>query len=121
MRIDMQTRDFPLTEILRAYIERRISFALSSRFAQIRGIRVRLWDINGPRGGVDKRCQIHITLPRLSDVVIEDTEADLYVAIDRAIDRAGRTVHRRLARRFDKRRKLFIPRQETDFSLVHNP
>ena len=31
-------------------------------------------------------------------VVIEDTEADLYVAIDRAADRAGRTLERRLAR-----------------------
>jgi ribosome-associated translation inhibitor RaiA len=31
--------------------------------------------------------------------VIEDTEADLYMAIDRAAERAGRTLQRRLARR----------------------
>lgn len=31
-------------------------------------------------------------------MVIEDTEVDLYVAIDRATDRVGRALSRRLAR-----------------------
>jgi ribosomal subunit interface protein len=109
MKIEIQARDFPLTEALGAYIERRINFVLSSRFDQIKRIDVRLSDINGPRGGIDKRCQIQLTLPRLRDIVIEDTETDLYVAIDRAVDRAGRTVNRRLKRQFFKNRKLYIP------------
>jgi ribosomal subunit interface protein len=109
MQIEIQARDFELTEALGSYIERRINFVLSSRYDQIKRIRVRLLDINGPRGGADKRCQIQITLPRLKDIVIEDTEPDLYVAIDRAADRAGRTVNRRLARQFYKNRKIFIP------------
>lgn len=109
MQIQIQARDFPLTEALGAHIERRINFVLSSRFDQIRRIEVRLSDINGPRGGLDKRCQIQISLPRMRDIVIEDTETDLYVAIDRAVDRAGRTVNRRLKRQFFKNRKLFIP------------
>ena len=113
MNIDIQARGFILTEALSAYIERRINFALSSRFDQINRISVRLLDINGPRGGVDKRCRIHITLPRLSDIVIEDTEQDLYVAIDRATDRASRTVQRRLARQYYKNRKIFVPHKKT--------
>jgi ribosome-associated translation inhibitor RaiA len=39
-----------------------------------------------------------VVLKSLPDVVIEDTEADLYIAIDRATDRAGRTIERRLTR-----------------------
>jgi len=54
--------------------------------------------INGPRGGVDKRCYLQVMLAGLSEVVIADIEADLYVAIDRAIDRAGRTVARKIER-----------------------
>jgi len=60
---------------------------------------VRLSDVNGPRGGVDKCCRIQIILKGLPDVVIEDVEADLYVAIDRATERAGRTVVRKVDRR----------------------
>jgi len=113
MQIEIQAHTFSLTEALAAYIERRINFVLSSRYDQIKRINVRLLDINGPRGGVDKRCRIHITLPRLKDIVIEDTESDLYTAIDRATDRAARTVHRRLDRQFYKHRKIFIPHKQS--------
>lgn len=98
MQIDIQARDFDLTPALRSHIKRRLNFALSSRYDQIQRIQVRLSDINGPRGGDDKCCKIHIVLPKLIDVVIEDTEEDMYTAINRAAERAGRTVNRRLAR-----------------------
>ena len=52
----------------------------------------------GPRGGVDKRCQIELTLAGQANIMIEDTETDLYFAIDRACDRAMRTLSRRLFR-----------------------
>ena len=48
-------------------------------------------------------CGVRITLTGAPQVLIEDTETDLYVAIDRAADRAGRTVARRLERSRDQR------------------
>ena len=99
MQIDIQTRGFSLSEALRQQVLRRIGYFLSSRYDQIDRIAVRLFDINGPRGGDDKCCRICVSLPRQSDVVVEDTEADLYVAISRAADRATRTIGRRLSRR----------------------
>lgn len=98
MQINIQTRDFQLTEALRSHIKRRLGFALSARDDHIQRVLVRLFDINGPRGGADKCCHIQVVLTQLPDVVIKDTEADLYTAIDRAADRAGRTTVRRLAR-----------------------
>ncbi len=98
MNIEIQTRHFMLTEAINEHVQRRLSFALSSRFQQIKRIIVRLSDINGPRGGNDKRCHIQISLPRQADVVVEDVQADLYVAVDRAANRASRTISRRLSR-----------------------
>jgi ribosomal subunit interface protein len=109
MQMEIQARDFALTKALGSYVKRRVKFVLSSRYDQIQHIIVRLSDINGPRGGIDKRCQIQISLPRLADIVVEDVESDLYVAIDRATDRAGRTVNRRLERQHNKNRKVFVP------------
>ena len=120
MQMEIQARDFPLTKALGSYIKRRINFVLSSRHDQIQRIIVRLSDINGPRGGKDKRCQIQITLPRLSDIVIEDTQTDLYMAIDRATDRAGRTVNRRLERQYNKSRKLFVPHKPITESVSNH-
>ena len=98
MQVDIQARDFSLTNALRIHAERRLRFALSCCDDHIQRIVMRLSDINGPRGGADKRCHLQVVLKGLPDVVIEDTEADLYVAIDRATDRAGRTVVRKIDR-----------------------
>jgi ribosomal subunit interface protein len=98
MRIDIQARGFDLTEGLRDHTVRRLQFALGWASHDVRTVRVRLFDINGPRGGEDKRCRIQVAFPGTPNVVIEDTEADLYVAIDRAADRAERAVTRRLER-----------------------
>lgn len=98
MRIDIHTSGFELTDGLREHTERRLQFALSWATYDVRKVVVRLSDINGPRGGEDKRCNILIPLTRSADIVIENTEDDLYVAIDRAVERAERTLARRLQR-----------------------
>ncbi len=118
MQIQIQARDFPLTEALVDYVERNINFALSSRYEQIRRIAVRLSEVRGSRDRVDKRCQIQISLPRLQDIVVDETERDLYVAIERAIHRAGRTVNRCLKRQFFKKRKLFVPHKARRLVLL---
>ena len=96
MRIDIQARGFDLTEGLREHAERRLQFALS--WVSVRTVRVCLFDVNGPRGGNDKRCRIQIPMAGAQNVVVEDAEADLYLAIDRAADRTERTMARRLGR-----------------------
>lgn len=98
MQIDIQARDFSLTEALRHHAERRLLSALSCCSDHIQGIMMRLSDINGPRGGADKCCHIQVKLAGIPNVVVEDTETDLYFAIDRATDRTGRTVIRKIQR-----------------------
>jgi len=99
MQIDIKAHDFPLTDALRSHAERRLRSALTCCGEHIRRVAMRLSDINGPRGGSDKRCHLQVVLTGLPDLVVEDTEADLYVAIDRAADRAGRTLVRKIERR----------------------
>jgi ribosomal subunit interface protein len=98
MHIDIHTHGFSLTPGLREHVEKRLAYALSHAGDSIMRLTVRLSDINGPRGGDDKRCLIEARLKQTPAVVIEDVQADLYVAIDRAAERTGRTLARRLAR-----------------------
>ena len=104
MQIDIKARGFRLTEGLRNQAERRVRFALGATSGRVRSVVMRLADENGPRGGLDKRCTIRANLPGAPPVIIEQQEADLYVAIDRAADRVGRAVSRRLERAFASRR-----------------
>ncbi len=111
MQIEIQAHGFTATAALREHVTRRLRHALARCADRISRATVRLSDVNGPRGGADKRCQIQVRLTTLADVVIEDTEADLYVAIDRAAERAGRTAVRHLARQ--RRPVRSAPRQES--------
>ena len=96
MQISIQANGFVLTEALRAYTKQRLKTALGWAGTRMRKLHVSLSDINGPRGGLDKRCKIQVQLAGGKDVLIEDTEADLYHAIDRAAERADRAVVRRI-------------------------
>lgn len=95
MKTSIRSRGFELTQALKEYVQRRLAFAFSHLEQSIQRVHVLLSDINGPhRGGVDKRCQIIIYRDRRPMTVVMDTEADLYLAIDRAVARAGRRVVR---------------------------
>ena len=63
MKIDIQTHGFTLTDALRTQTERRLRFAFGGLGARVGRVGVRLTDENGPRGGVDKRCALRITVP----------------------------------------------------------
>jgi ribosomal subunit interface protein len=120
MQIDIQALNFTLTSGLRSHIERRLAFALSARDEHIHRITVRLTDINGPKGGEDMCCHIQVALNRLPDVLVKDTEADLFTAIDRAADRVGRTVSRQLARKLTKQRSP-DPNHKSLIDLTEQP
>jgi len=115
MQLDIQTNGFSLTDGIRDYTKHRMQFALNRNDKHVTKVKVRLADINGPRGGVDKRCQIDISLAGHNDIVIEDTETNLYVAIDRASDRCARTLSRRLerAREFSHEKVMLSATEES--------
>jgi len=97
MHIDIHCRGFDLSDGLREHTCKRLAYSLSHGESRIRRIVVRLSDINGPRGGKDKRCQLELKIQGFATIVIQDTQAELYAAISRAAERAGRTLARKMA------------------------
>ena len=47
-------------------------------------VEVRLADLNGPKGGIDKQCSIVVTPPGHGTLRVEEQAADYYAAIDAA-------------------------------------
>ena len=110
MQIDIQTQGFTLTEALKAHVRRRLKTALAARDDHIVHAQVRLSDINGPRGGVDKCCQLRIQLAGTSSVIVRDVSADMYAAIDKASRRISSSVGRRLSRMRSPKRPWRSPK-----------
>ena len=61
-------------------------------------IDVRLQDLNGPKGEIDKQCSIVVIPPGQETLRIEEQAADYYAAIDAA----AATLKKRLARTLEK-------------------
>jgi putative sigma-54 modulation protein len=106
MQTDIQARGFSLTEALEKHVHNRLGFTFLPASSRVQRVRVRLSDLNGPRGGVDKCCLVEVRLEGLPVVVVEDVQSDMYTAIDRAIGRAVRTAKRRLAQQGNRRHQL---------------
>ncbi len=80
-------------------VERRLSFALSRFGGRVRAVSVSLVDLNGPRGGIDKKCSMQARLASRGSVRVEDTDSEVPAAVDRAAMRLARAVTRALERR----------------------
>jgi ribosomal subunit interface protein len=99
MRLSVRTLGMEATDAIRDHVERRVRFAVGRFGHRLEEVSVRLGDANGPRGGTDKTCRVVATLGGTGQVVVEDADADLYVAVDRATNRLGRAVARAVERR----------------------
>ncbi len=114
MRFSVSGDRVEVTPGLREYIDRRLYFALGRFGPAIDHVTIRVGDVNGPRGGVDKRCRIVVKLRASgsSPIAVDDNDEDLHAAVARASSRAGRTVARAVERKRCKktyqRRRLLV-------------
>lgn len=92
MRIHVVGRTVEIDDGLHGFVEHQVMLALGRVSSGIHCAIVRLSDLNGPRGGMDKTCRIEIRLRSRKSLVVEHTDINLYAAISRAADRAGRAV-----------------------------
>jgi ribosomal subunit interface protein len=109
MRISVRSLGMVTTEAIRSHVERRVLFAVGRFGERIEDVSARLGDANGPRGGADKTCRLVATLEGAGQVVVEDADPDLYVAVDRATSRLGRTVARAVERRREPPGRRAVP------------
>src|SRR5687768_2054547 len=73
MELSIRTRDVKLTDALRERVTRRLEFALDTFGDHVEDAFVYLMDLNGPKGGVDKLCQITVRARGIGDLAVRDT------------------------------------------------
>src|SRR5690348_8295609 len=96
MKMRLAAHGVDLSGDLKDYIRRRVHFSLGRFAARIRSLSIRVADVNGPRGGVDKCCDIRVDVGLRQPVIVRERQANLHVAVAFAMERAERAVERKL-------------------------
>jgi hypothetical protein len=104
MQVQIETRD-PRSAEFRDLAEHRARFVMRRLAWKISRVQVQLSDVNGPRGGVDKRCQVLLKSGARSVLVISSTASDWRAALDTALARAARLLVRAWRRDRDPSRR----------------
>jgi len=100
MKTSIRVRNIEWSPELRKDVERSIKYAVDRYRPQVNEVLVYLADLNGPKGGVDKLCQITANLRgRSNRVLILERATEILPAVHRAIHRLGNRIGARIRRR----------------------
>lgn len=80
-------------------IKRLLQFSLSRFNMIVTRVKVRCYDVNGPKGGLDKRCHITAKLNETGQVIVQGEGFDYIEAITTCLQRVVRTTRREIDRR----------------------
>lgn len=97
MQIIFESRDADGNQ-MRDMSVHRVRFALRRLSALVPRAKVQFSDVNGPRGGVDKRCQVELSTDAKGTVVIASLASDWRTALDSSLRRAIRVLTRSVQR-----------------------
>lgn len=103
MQVLFKSRD-PQADELLDVAQRRLRFVFRRIDWLVPRATVQLSDVNGPRGGIDKRCQVEITSDVAGTLVVASVAPDWRTALDKALSRAARFLMRQWRRGNDTRR-----------------
>jgi hypothetical protein len=103
MQVLFKSRHPHATE-LRDLTERRVRFVMRRLGWLVPRAEVQMSDVNGPRGGIDKRCQVQFMTDGAGSVVVASVANDWRTALDNALARAARLLMRLWRRGSDSRR-----------------
>ena len=96
MKLRLAARGIELSADLKEQVRRRAHFSLGRFAARIRSMSIILSDVNGPRGGNDKLCDIRVDVGLRQQVIVRERQANILAAVAFAVDRAERAVERQL-------------------------
>ncbi len=90
-----------------------LRFSLSRFEGVVSLVKARFFDVNGPKGGTDKRCRVSVKLRKSGQVVVLGEGSSFFEALNNCLGRLVRATRREIDRRRTKpirknRRKVHL-------------
>jgi putative sigma-54 modulation protein len=101
MQVELRIRNTDLADVLRGYTDRRLRFAVSRFGDRVGRVVVTVSGLNGQGLPAAVNCYIGAELKPFGQLAVQESDLNLYTAIDRAAGRLGRLFALRLGRGAD--------------------
>jgi len=99
MIFEINNKQAGIDENVLVEVKRMLQFSLS-RFEGVSShARVRFFDINGPKGGSDKRCRVSVKLRTSGQIVVLGEGANYIEALSNSLDRLVRSIVREIQKK----------------------
>lgn len=102
MSIDVQWSNLESNEQKKRAIARQLKVLMWRFRSFVVRVRVSFSDVNGPKGGVDKRCIVSAKLRSPGEITIITVKNDLLPAFQASLSRLIRAIHREIVRQREK-------------------
>ena len=116
MNINIQSRNIEFSSTTRKRHVARLLKGLRRFEEEITAVDLYLSDVNGLRGGNDKRAQFRVSLRELPPVSVTTEHSHLYVAVERSSRRMRRTVRRLLRRKRRVQKRSLVHARHAAFA-----
>ncbi len=103
MKVDVRFVGLDASESLRDYTVRLVERKLNRLASYVHSVSVRIHDINGPRGGLDKQCSVTLRGRSFEPLSVRSIDSDAYAAVGAATHRLAHTLRRRVDERQTRR------------------
>ncbi len=103
MFVEVRIRNLELLPEFEAQCASRVQKALSRHAPGVRRVIVRIADVNGPRGGVDKLCRTTVVLAKGGRLVAEGRSDRIRPALAQALERVRTQLDRSTRKRSSTR------------------
>jgi ribosome-associated translation inhibitor RaiA len=99
MTPQIRTAGVELSSADRWYIQRRVDAKAAKFEGPVQRMSLRLDDVNGPKGGVDKVCKAKVEVSGLPSVVVERRDRSARAVVDETLEATERALRKALGRR----------------------
>lgn len=108
MQIHLRARVATEQEVRERAVQ-RAAFVLRRLHSLMPRVQVQVSSVNGPRGGVDKRCQVEVQTNRGERVVVRSVASDWHDAVNTSLTRAAQALTRRWQKGREHRPRTLPP------------
>ena len=106
MQVEIKANGFELSDSLHKHVKHRLLSSFRFSKNKVRKIIIRLFNDTTSRQQYIKRCRVQAVVNGLPQVITEYRGKNIYIATDIAIQRAQRSVRKRLRKQRNFRRNI---------------